>query len=77
MPHFNLKIRVFIASKLAQMYFFDAEIVCELIAYKSFHQPVYNPTLPVKRSARGYRNPMNLIIMIYLRLGRLKFNLPT
>jgi len=31
----------------------------------------------LKRSARGYRNPKNFMIMIYLRLGKLEFNLPT
>lgn len=31
----------------------------------------------LKRSARGYRNPKNFMNMIYLRLGRLEFNLPT
>ena len=31
----------------------------------------------LKRTARGYRNTSNFITMIYLRLGRLNFNLPT
>ncbi len=31
----------------------------------------------LKRSARGYRNIPNFITMIYLRLGHLKFQLPT
>jgi len=31
----------------------------------------------LKRSARGYRNPKNFMSMIYLRLGKLEFNLPT
>ncbi|MFV9676542.1 MAG: ISL3 family transposase [Methanosarcinales archaeon] len=31
----------------------------------------------LKRSARGYRNIPNFITMIYLRLGHLKFHLPT
>jgi hypothetical protein len=34
-------------------------------------------TKSLKRSARGYRNPKNFMIMIYLRLGKLEFNLPT
>ena len=31
----------------------------------------------LKRSARGYRNTDNFILMIYLRCGHLKFDLPT
>ena len=31
----------------------------------------------LKRTARGYRNPSNFMTMIYLRLGKLDFNLPT
>ncbi len=31
----------------------------------------------LKRSARGYRNVQNFITMIYLRLGKLNFKLPT
>jgi len=31
----------------------------------------------LKRSARGYRNIQNFITMIYLRLGKLNFELPT
>lgn len=31
----------------------------------------------VKRSARGFKTTTNLIIIIYLRLGKLQFNLPT
>ncbi len=31
----------------------------------------------LKRSARGYRNPKNFMVMIYLRLAKLEFNLPT
>jgi transposase len=30
-----------------------------------------------KSSARGFRSSSNLITIIYLRLGKLKFNLPT
>ncbi|MCK9581955.1 MAG: transposase, partial [Methanoregula sp.] len=31
----------------------------------------------LKRTARGYRNTDNFIAMIYLRCGKLEFNLPT
>ncbi|MCK5660344.1 MAG: transposase [Methanosarcinales archaeon] len=31
----------------------------------------------LKRTAIGYRNTSNFITMIYLRLGKLNFNLPT
>jgi transposase len=31
----------------------------------------------LKRGARGYRNIQNFMTMVYLRLGQLKFNLPT
>jgi transposase len=31
----------------------------------------------IKSNARGYRNDENFMTMIYLRLGNLKFNLPT
>ena len=31
----------------------------------------------LKRSARGYRNTDNFILMIYLRLSHLKFDIPT
>ena len=30
-----------------------------------------------KSSARGFRTTKNLILIIYLRLGKLQFNLPT
>jgi len=31
----------------------------------------------LKKSARGYRNTNNFMTMVYVRLGQLKFNLPT
>jgi transposase len=31
----------------------------------------------LKRSARGYRNTKNFMTMVYLRLGQLRFNIPT
>ncbi len=31
----------------------------------------------LKKSARGYQNTLNIMTMIYLRLGQLQFNLPT
>jgi len=36
-----------------------------------------NSVILLKRSARGYRNVQNFITMIYLRLGKLNFKLPT
>ena len=30
-----------------------------------------------KSSARGFRTTKNLILIIYIRLGKLQFNLPT
>jgi transposase len=43
-----------------------------------FNSKITNSVVQLlKRSARGYRNIPNFIIMIYLRLGHLKFQLPT
>ncbi|MDH7510226.1 MAG: transposase [Methanolinea sp.] len=46
-------------------------------ATNGFLEAINGTIQSLKRSARGYRNPDNFIAMIYLRCGKLEFNLPT
>ena len=53
------------------MNYFDSEITNGIL------EGINSVVQLLKRCARGYRNIPNFITMIYLRLGHLKFQLPT